>query len=60
MTNTTKLALGAAAVAAAIEYPLSQKYPLAEPVPVGNRMAVAAGLTFVGVIVASWFVSSEL
>ena len=55
MTNTTKLALGAAAVAAALEYPLSQKFPLATPVPVGTRMAVAGGLAFVGVLIAAQF-----
>jgi hypothetical protein len=53
MTRDTKLALGAAAVAAAIEYPLGQKYPLAQPVDITTRMAVAGGLAFVGVLVAA-------
>lgn len=59
MKTTTKLAIGAAAVAAAIEYPLSQKYPLADPVPAPTRMAVAAGLAFVGVLVAAMFVEAD-
>lgn len=56
MTRDMKLALGAAAVAAAIEYPLGQKFPLATPVAITNRMAVAGGLAFVGVLVAAQFI----
>ena len=56
MNNTTKLALGAAAVAAAIEYPLGKKFPLATPVSLPTRMAVAGGLAFIGVLVASRFI----
>jgi len=51
-----KLATGAALVAAAIEYPLGKKYPLATPVGLPVRMAVAGGLAFVGVLVASRFI----
>lgn len=53
MNRDMKLALGAAAVAAAIEYPLGQKFPLATPVSITTRMAVAGGLAFVGVLVAA-------
>lgn len=53
MNRDTKLALGAAAVAAAIEYPLGQKFPLAQPVAITTRMAVAGSLAFVGVLVAA-------
>lgn len=56
MNKNMKLALGAAAVAAAIEYPLGQKYPLATPVSLSTRMAVAGGLAFVGVLVAAQFI----
>ena len=56
MTRDTKLALGAAAVAAAIEYPLGQKYSLVEPVALTTRMAVAGALAFVGVMVAAQLV----
>jgi hypothetical protein len=56
MTRDTKLALGAAAVAAAIEYPLGQKFPLAQPVAITTRMAVAGGLAFASVLVAAYFV----
>lgn len=55
MNRTTKLALGAAAVAAAIEYPLAKKFPLANPVSLSTRMAVAGGLAFIGVFVAAQF-----
>jgi len=56
MTDTTKLALGAGLVAAAIEYPLGKRYPLATPVALPVRMGVAAGLAIVGVLVASQFI----
>lgn len=55
-TNHLKLATGAALVAAAIEYPLGQKYPLATPVSLPTRMAVAGGLAFIGVLVAAQFI----
>lgn len=59
MSYTTKLALGAGLVAAVIEYPLGKRYPLATPVALTTRMAVAAGLAITGVLVASQFVKAR-
>ena len=57
--RTLQLATGAAVVASIIEYPLGQKYPLATPVSLPVRMAVAGGLAFVGVIVASYLLDAR-
>ena len=59
MKNVTKLALGAGLVAAAIEYPLGKRYPLAQPVSLTVRMSVAAGLAIIGVLVASRFLDEK-
>lgn len=59
MNNVTKLALGAGLVAAAIEYPLGKRYPLAQPVSMPVRMSVAAGLAIIGVLVAARFLREE-
>lgn len=56
MNKELKLATGAALVAAAIEYPLGRKFPLATPVSLPTRMAVAGALAFVGVMVAARFI----
>ena len=50
--NLVPLAFGAAAVMALLEVPLSQQYPLREPLPTATRVAVAAGMGFAAVLVA--------
>ena len=46
------LAVTAALVTAALEYPLSKRYPTTPPTGTLVRMAVAGGLTLVAVLVA--------
>ena len=46
------LAIAAALVTAALEYPLSKRYPTTPPTGTLVRMAVAGGLTLVAVLVA--------
>jgi hypothetical protein len=53
------LALGAAAVVAAIEYPVSQHYATVPPTDTGKRMAIAAAMAFAGVVVANWFLQER-
>ncbi|NCA16982.1 MAG: hypothetical protein EBS90_08040 [Betaproteobacteria bacterium] len=50
--NDRKLALTAALVSAAIEYPLSKKYPTSPPTHTLIRMAVAGALTYASIVVA--------
>jgi hypothetical protein len=50
-------ALVASVVAATLEYPLAKRFPLRDPVPLANRMAVAAALAFVSVYVTFGIVS---
>jgi hypothetical protein len=59
MTRDTKLALGAAAVVAAIEFPVSQYYATVPPTKTPMRMAIAASMAFVGVMVASKLIRSD-
>ena len=49
------LALTAAAVIAAIEYPVSQYYATVPPTKTGTRMVIAGGMAFVAVLVAGAF-----
>jgi hypothetical protein len=49
------LALTAAAVIAAIEYPISQYYSTVPPTTTAKRMAIAGGMAFVAVLVAGAF-----
>jgi hypothetical protein len=53
MERDQKIALAAAAVAAAAEIPISQKYAIDPPVSTPTRMLVAGGMTYVSVLVAS-------
>jgi len=53
MDRDTKIALGAAAVVAAIELPVSQYYETVPPTYTAKRMAIAAAMAFAGVFVAS-------
>lgn len=53
------LALTAALVTAALELPLSRKYPTVPPTGTLVRMAVAGGMTFVAVLVAQRIVKKE-
>jgi len=46
------LALGAAAVVAAIEYPVSQHYATVPSTTTGKRMLIAGAMAFAGVLVA--------
>jgi len=46
------LALTAAAVIAAIEFPISKFYSTVPPTKTAQRMAIAAGMAFVSVLVA--------
>jgi hypothetical protein len=50
--NILPLALGTAAVMAVVEVPLSQRYPLRYPLSTSTRVAVAAAMGFVAVMVA--------
>lgn len=52
------IALGTAAVMAAVEIPLSQRFPLATPLPTSTRVAVAAGMGFVAAFVAGYLIHS--
>lgn len=56
--NPLPYAVAAFGVAALIEYPLAKKYPLKDPLPIGNRMLAAGALAFVGVYAATWIVSA--
>jgi hypothetical protein len=51
--NDRKLALTAALVSAAIEYPLAKRYPTSPPTNLLVRMAVAGALTYVSIVVAN-------
>lgn len=53
MNNTMKLALGTAAVVAAIELPISQYYATVPPTNTAKRMLIAGAMAFAGVWVAS-------
>ena len=52
------VALGAALVVAAIDVPLSARYPLATPIPTAQRVAVTAAMTFAAVLVAGYALKS--
>ena len=49
------LALTAAGVIAAIEYPISKYYSTTPPTTTAKRMAIAGGMAFVAVLVAGAF-----
>jgi hypothetical protein len=49
------LALTAAGVIAAIEYPISQYYATVPPTKTATRMVIAGGMAFVAVLVAGAF-----
>jgi hypothetical protein len=53
MDRDIKVALGAAVVVAAIEYPVSQYYQTVPPTHTGKRMLIAASMAFAGAFVAS-------
>lgn len=53
MDRDLKVALGAAAVVAAIEYPVSQYYQTVPPTNTGKRMFIAASMAFAGAFLAS-------
>lgn len=53
------LAITAALVTAALELPLSRKYPTVPPTDTLVRMAVAGGMTLVAVLVAQRIVKKE-
>jgi len=59
MTRDMKLALGAAAVVAAIEYPVSQYYATVPPTRTPTRMGIAAAMAFAGVFIASKFLRDD-
>jgi hypothetical protein len=52
------LAITAALVTAALELPLSRKYPTVPPTSTVVRMAVAGGMTLVAVLVAQKILAS--
>ena len=54
-----KTALLAGVVYAAAEYPLGETYPLAKPIDLSTRMAVAGGLAIVSVLVAEWLLGEK-
>lgn len=59
-TTPFKLAGAAALAAAALDYPLTQKYPLKdEAVSLPMRLAVTGGLVFVSVLLAAQFVDRD-
>lgn len=58
MTRDMKIAAGSAALYALVEMWLGQQYPLAKPVPLPVRMAVAGGLAFLTVVLAEKVVNS--
>jgi hypothetical protein len=51
-------AITAFALAALLEYPLGKRYPLAKPIRLSTRMAVAGGLAFVSTYAAYYIVSA--
>lgn len=53
MDNDVKLALGAAAIVAAVEYPVSQHYKTVPETSTAKRMAIAGSMAFLGAIVAA-------
>lgn len=53
------LALTSAAVIAAIEYPISKFYSTVPPTKTAQRMAIAAGMAFVAVLVAGAFLRKK-
>lgn len=56
--NPFPYAVAAFGIAALLEYPLAKKYPLKQPLPMGNRMLAAGALAFVSTYAASWLVSA--
>jgi hypothetical protein len=48
------LAVGASLVAAAIEYPISQRYVTVPSTSTAKRMTIAGGMVFASVLVAGW------
>jgi hypothetical protein len=53
MERDHKIALAAAAVAMAVEIPISQKYKIEPPVSTPVRFAVAGGMTYLAVLIAA-------
>lgn len=53
------LALATAGVIAAIEYPISKYYSTVPPTKTPQRMAIAAGMAFVAVLVAGAFLRKK-
>lgn len=53
MDKELKVALGAAAVVAAIEYPVSQYYQTVPPTNTGKRMLIAGAMAFAGAFIAA-------
>jgi hypothetical protein len=53
MDPDLKLALGAAAIVAVVEVPLSKRYPTVPATTTGQRMLAAGGMAFVGALVAA-------
>jgi hypothetical protein len=53
-----KLAVTAALVTAALEYPLSKRYPTTPPTGTLVRMAVTGGVTLISVLVAQKILAS--
>lgn len=54
--NPFPYAITAFGIAALLEYPLGKRFPLKDPIPLGNRMLVAGALAFVSTYAASWIV----
>lgn len=52
------IALATAAIMAAVEVPLSRRFPLVTPIPTATRVAVAAGMGFVAALVAGYAIRS--
>lgn len=59
MNRDTKLAATAGLVYAGAEVWLGRKYPLAQPMPLPARMAVAGGLAVLSVLLASRLVKRD-
>lgn len=53
MDNDVKIALGAAVIVAAVEYPISQRYKTVPETSTPARMAVAGAMAFAGALVAA-------
>lgn len=53
MDRDLKVAMGAAVVVAAIEYPVSQYYETVPPTNTAKRMAIAGAMAFGGAFVAA-------